>query len=128
VCLLCLPCATTSDKTPQFCRMLGVEPPSLITWMQANKLMAGVGVMFMSQVGVALRSTGAFEVELLSPPEVLFSKLKSGFAPRVEVRPHGRAVGFSPASSESPNWCCCHRTPSSRWWRRASSHVQTTWN
>lgn len=60
--------------------MIGMPPPSVYTWTQNNKIVACMGVFFVSNgIENALIQTGAFEVELNGMP--IWSKLKSGRVP-----------------------------------------------
>jgi len=61
--------------------MIGMAPPSPYTWSQQNKIVACMGVFFLSNaIENALIQTGAFEVELNGMP--VWSKLKTGRVPQ----------------------------------------------
>jgi len=61
--------------------MIGMAPPSAYRWSQQNKIVACMGVFFLSNaIENALIQTGAFEVELNGMP--VWSKLKTGRVPQ----------------------------------------------
>lgn len=62
--------------------LMGIPQPEWNIWMRDNKLMTGLGIMFVGNLGQQLRATGAFEVIIHG--ETVFSRLASGSVPLVE--------------------------------------------